>query len=187
MILRLEVGVAWYEARNLVDQTLKREIATLDSIVQFTGAASKPDAQDALALAEQATRFQNSLDAEAKLRGAKTALPLPPWATEASAKRVPARIGEFGPLTYQNDDVLLARLGKERYGKIKLINAEASHLLNTRDQSELYAYEILNFVNGKRVVGEIRDLVSAEYGPLPVALVADYLDACAEAGVIQWK
>ena len=104
-----------------------------------------------------------------------------------SETRAHPRIGEFGPLTYQNDNVLLARLGKERYAKIKLINSEATQLLNVRDQSELYAYEIVNFVNGKRTVGEIRDAVSAEYGPLPVNLVADYLDACSEAGVIRWK
>jgi hypothetical protein len=70
---------------------------------------------------------------------------------------------------------------------IKLINSEATQLLNVRDQSELYAYEIVNFVNGKRTVGEIRDAVSAEYGPLPVNLVADYLDACVAAGVMRWK
>ena len=110
-----------------------------------------------------------------------------PWAGASDAKRVPIRVGEFGPLTYQNDNVLLARLGKERYAKIKLINSEATQLLNVRDPSELYAYEIVNFVNGKRTVGEIRDAVSAEYGPLPVSLAADYLDACAEAAVIRWK
>jgi aminopeptidase YwaD len=60
-------------------------------------------------------------------------------------------------------------------------------MLNARDQSELYAYEIVNFVNGKRSVGEIRDAVSAEYGPLPISFVGDYLDACAEAGVVHWK
>jgi hypothetical protein len=90
-------------------------------------------------------------------------------------------------LTYQNDNVLLARLGKERYGKIKLINSEASQLLNERDLSELYAYEILNFVDGKRSVGEIRDAVSAEYGPVRTDLVADYLEACSAAQVIRWK
>ena len=83
--------------------------------------------------------------------------------------------------------MLLARLGKERYAKIKLLNAEATPLLNVQDQSELYAYEIVNFVNGKRTVGEIRDAVSAEYGPLPPNLVTDYLEACAEAKVIAWK
>ena len=184
---RLEAGVGWYEARNLVNQMLQRESATLHSIVEFSGGPAEADADGAKALAGQATGFQKWLDQQAKLRGAKGTAPTAPWANASDAKRVPIRVGEFGPLTYQNDNVLLARLGKDRYAKIKLINSEATQLLNVRDQSELYAYEIVNFVNGKRTVGEIRDAVSAEYGPLPVNLVADYLDACAEAGVIQWK
>ncbi len=184
---QLEAGVAWYEARNLVNQTLQRESAMLHSVVEFTGGPAEADADGAKALAEQASTFQNWLDKQAKLRGAKGTAPSAPWAGDSAAKRVPSRVGEFGPLTYQNDNVLLARLGKDRYEKIKLINSEATPMLNVRDQSELYAYEIVNFVNGKRTVGEIRDAVSAEYGPLPVNLVADYLEACAEAGVIQWK
>jgi hypothetical protein len=184
---QLEAGVGWYEARNLLNQTLQREGATLHSIVEFSGGAAEADVDGAKALADQATGFHKWLDREAKLRGAKGTAPIAPWANASDAKRVPIRIGEFGPLTYQNDNVLLARLGKERYAKIKLINSEATQLLNVRDQSELYAYEIVNFVNGKRTVGEIRDAVSAEYGPLPVNLVTDYLDACAEAGVIRWK
>src|SRR6266852_5573728 len=184
---QLEAGVAWYEARNLVNQTLQRESATVHSVVEFTGGAAEADADGAKALADQATGFQKWLDKRAKFRGATGIAPTAPWASASDAKRVPIRVGEFGPLTYQNDNVVLARLGKDRYAKIKLINSEATQLLNVRDQSELYAYEIVNFVNGKRTVGEIRDAVSAEYGPLPVNLVADYLDACAEAVVIQWK
>ena len=68
-----------------------------------------------------------------------------------------------------------------------LLGADATPLLNVQDQSELYAYEIVNFVDGKRNVSEIRDAVSAEYGPLPIDLVVDYLEACAEAKVIAWK
>ena len=184
---QLGAGVAWYEARNLVNQTSQRESATLHSIVEFTGGPAEADADGAKALADQATGFQKWLDKRAKFRGATGIAPTVPWANASDAKRVPIRFGEFGPLTYQNDNVVLARLGKDRYAKIKLINSEATQLLNVRDQSELYAYEIVNFVNGKRTVGEIRDAVSAEYGPLPVNLVADYLDACAEAGVIRWK
>jgi aminopeptidase YwaD len=184
---QLEAGVAWYEARNLVNQTLQRESATLHSVIEFTGGPPEADGDGARALADQATIFQKWLEKQAKLRGAKGTAPTAPWASASDAKRVPMRIGEFGPLTYQNDNVLLARLGKERYAKIKLINSEATPMLNVRDQSELYAYEIVNFVNGKRTVGEIRDAVSAEFGLLQVNLVADYLDACAEAGVIQWK
>jgi len=184
---QLEAGVAWYEARNLVNQTLRRESATLHSIVEFTSGPAEADTEGAKALADQARNFQKWLDERAKLRGAKGTVPTAPWAGAPDAKRVPVRVGEFGPLTYQNDNVLLARLGKERYAKIKLINSEATPMLNVRDQSELYAYEIVNFVNGKRTVGEIRDAVSAEYGPLQVNLVADYLYACAEAVVIRWK
>jgi aminopeptidase YwaD len=184
---QLDAGVAWYEARNLLNQTLQRERAALHSVIEFTGGTGESDADEAKALADQATIFQTWLDQQAKLRGATGTSPTSPWASASEANRVPIRIGEFGPLTYQNDNVLLARLGKERYAKIKLINSEATQLLNVRDQSELYAYEIVNFVNGTRTVGEIRDAVSAEYGPLPVSLVAGYLDACAEAGVIRWK
>ncbi|MGA7294497.1 MAG: M28 family peptidase, partial [Terriglobales bacterium] len=184
---KLEPEVAWYEARNLLKQTLWRERATLHSLVEFTGEAADADADEATALADQAAGFQKWIDAEAELRGARGAQPSAPWAGFTNAARVPIRVGEFGPLTYQNDNVLLARLGKERYAKIKLINSEATQLLNVRDQSELYAYEIVNFVDGRRTVGEIRDAVSAEYGPLSVELVADYLEACVEAKVIQWK
>jgi hypothetical protein len=184
---KLEAGVAWYEARNLVNQALLRERATLHSVVEFTGGAADADAEAGRAVSDQAANFQRWIDARAKMRGATGSAPSAPWAGDPDAKRIPVRIGEFGPLDYQNDNVLLARLGKERYGKIKLVSNGATRLLNVLDQSELYAYEIVNFVNGRRTVGEIRDAVSAEYAPLPVNLVADYLNACAEAGVIRWK
>jgi len=49
---------------------------------------------------------------------------------------------------------------------------------------QAYAYEVLNFVNGKRTAQEVRDLVSAEYGPVPLAMVVEYLRALQAAGVI---
>jgi aminopeptidase YwaD len=195
---QLESEASLYEARNLLQQTLHRESAMLDSLVAFTGGPAEADAEGLRALSAQAAVFENWLDSAWRRGSAsseggaapppyKTDAPSPPWAGDPEARRVPVRIGDFGPLTYQNDDVLRARLGNERYAKIKLINSEATPMLNVRDQSELYAYEIVNFINGKRTVGEIRDAVSAEYGPIPLSLVDDYLDACAEAGVIRWK
>jgi len=184
---QLDAAAAWYEARNLVNQTLRRERAVLHSLVQFAGGAVDADADGAKALTGQAAVLTAWIDAAAKRRGVKGTAPSAPWAGNVDARRVPVRIGEFGPLTYQNDNVLLTRLGKDRYSKIELINSEATPLLAVRDQSELYAYEIANFVDGQRTAGEIRDAVSAEYGPLPVSLVVDYLDACAEAGIVQWK
>jgi aminopeptidase YwaD len=50
---------------------------------------------------------------------------------------------------------------------------------------EEYAYEILNFADGRNRALEIRDAVSAEYGPVPLELVAEYLAALEKAGVVE--
>ena len=47
-----------------------------------------------------------------------------------------------------------------------------------------YIYETLNLVNGTRSVRDIRDIVSAVYGPVPVTLVTEYLRALQTAGVV---
>jgi hypothetical protein len=50
---------------------------------------------------------------------------------------------------------------------------------------EEYAYEVLNFVNGTRTVYEVRDAVSAEYGPVDVELVVEYLKVLEEIGLVE--
>jgi aminopeptidase YwaD len=50
---------------------------------------------------------------------------------------------------------------------------------------EEYAYEVLNFVDGKRNAQEIRDAVSAEYGPVPLEMVVEYLKALERIGVVE--
>lgn len=49
---------------------------------------------------------------------------------------------------------------------------------------EEYAYETLNFVDGQRNAQQIRDTVSAEYGPVPLAAVVEYLRALEKIGLI---
>jgi aminopeptidase YwaD len=183
---KLDPGAAWYEAHNLLRQGLRRELATLSSLLQFAG-SNPSDSVHEKALAGQIATFDAWIASQAKARGAQGTEPKAIWAGEMAARKIPVRAGDFGPLTYQNDNVLQARLGPERVAKIKLLNSEATPLLNEQDLSELYAYEIVNFIDGKRSVGEIRDAVSAEYGPLAIDLVDDYLKACQETGLIQWK
>jgi hypothetical protein len=48
-----------------------------------------------------------------------------------------------------------------------------------------YAYEVLSLADGRRTAGEIRDIVSAEYGPVPLELVVEYLRALLAAGVLR--
>jgi hypothetical protein len=50
---------------------------------------------------------------------------------------------------------------------------------------EEYAYEVLNFADGKRNAQQICDAVSAEYGPVPVEMVVEYLRALEKIGVVE--
>ena len=53
--------------------------------------------------------------------------------------------------------------------------------------SDDVTYEIVNFIDGVRTVSEIRDAVSAEFEPLGVDAVAEYLDLLAKAGAVSFK
>jgi hypothetical protein len=185
--LKVAAQPALYEARNLMAHAVEHERNALRTAANFAGGGTAAEEPSIRRLESQAAALDEQLKTSGFLRGAKFVDPAPPWEEDASAKRVPIRIDEFGPLTYQNDDVLVARLGRERVSKIKLLSGAVSHQLQAEDLPELYAYEIVNFVDGKRSVGEIRDAVAAEFGPIAVDVVEDYLEACKEAGVIAWK
>ncbi len=49
---------------------------------------------------------------------------------------------------------------------------------------EEYAYEVLNFADGNRNAQQIRDAVSAEYGPVSLEFVVEYLTALEKIGVV---
>jgi hypothetical protein len=178
---------ALFESHNVMAQALHREEAALQSMAAFTRASSSEIAPFVQALKAQAGTFNAWLDRAAAAGGAHTAPAVPTWRATAEAKRVPHRIGEFGPLTFQNDDVLRDRLGADRVRSIKLLNADSDRLIKVQNRGALYAYEIVNFVDGKRTVADIRDAVSGELGPIPVEIVSDYLQACVEAKVIAYR
>ena len=50
---------------------------------------------------------------------------------------------------------------------------------------EEYAYEILNFVDSSLDAQQIRDRVSIEYGPVPLEMVVEYLQALEKIGVVE--
>jgi aminopeptidase YwaD len=179
----LQPQEAWYEARNLLTQMLYRERAELLSLESYTG--TDPGKAEALykSLEAQASVLNGWIDQSAASRGVHGS-PLPPWQAEPDAALIPTRRAEFGPLLFQNNDVLLDRLGSERVQKIKLLHGQSNRLIRVQDRGTLYAYEIINFVDGKRSIGQIRDAVAAEYGPLPLEVVADYLKACEEAKIV---
>jgi aminopeptidase YwaD len=186
----LQAAEAVFEAHNLIAQMLRRDQAALRSFAVFTHSNPPQLAASLDALKVQAATLNSWIDAIATQRGVHgsgAAAAAPAWRAAAAGARIPMRIGEFGPLTFQNDDVLLDRLGSERMRRIKLLNADSSRLLNAQDRGAIYAYEIVNFVDGKRSVADIRDAVAGEFGPIPLDVVNDYLQACEEAKIIAFR
>jgi aminopeptidase YwaD len=110
-----------------------------------------------------------------------------PPADPAGDRRVPVRNPEIrGPLDVYYFSFLGRWLGRTASASA----AGAAGLpaaLARRPRGGLLGYEALNFVDGKRSVSEIRDVLAGRYEPVPLAEIAEYLDLLAKANVITWK
>ncbi|HYM62825.1 MAG TPA: DUF4910 domain-containing protein [Thermoanaerobaculia bacterium] len=85
-----------------------------------------------------------------------------------------------GTLTAFGYDWLGDHLGRERTGKLALPKFEG--LLGDGGD---YVYEAMNLANGSRTTSEIRDALSAIYGPVPQEAVDEFLDATSQAGLME--
>jgi hypothetical protein len=85
-----------------------------------------------------------------------------------------------GPLTVFGYDYFTDHAKKVGVGEPKLLSYEGLW-----GSGEEYAYEVLNFVNGKRNAQQIRDAVTTEYGPVALEMVVEYLRAVEKIGVIE--
>jgi aminopeptidase YwaD len=85
-----------------------------------------------------------------------------------------------GPVAVFGSDYVNDRTGAAGITPPKLLSYEGLW-----GGGEQYAYETLNFADGKRNVQEVRDAVSAEYGPVPVELVVEYLQTLEKIGVVE--
>ena len=48
-------------------------------------------------------------------------------------------------------------------------------------------YELVNFIDGKRTVSDIRDALSAEFKPVEVKVVGRYIEDLVKVGALKWK
>ena len=85
-----------------------------------------------------------------------------------------------GPMSVFGYNYLTDHLGAERAAKLRLLRFDGSW-----GSGSEYAFEALNFVNGARSVGEIRDWLTLEYGPVPDDIVFEYLGALESIGILQ--
>jgi hypothetical protein len=47
-------------------------------------------------------------------------------------------------------------------------------------------FELVNFIDGERTVSDVRNALSAEFGPILTTAVARYLEDLVEVGVVEW-
>ena len=48
-------------------------------------------------------------------------------------------------------------------------------------------FELINFIDGERTISDIRNALSAEFGPIETSVISRYLEDLVEVGVMQWK
>lgn len=179
LMLRSETSAvheAYGEARIRIEEAYRRERAAMASIANFTSASAGTmrafskfmDPRGALDAAEVV--YEELCEARGLSPRKETAL-MPP--VPAAARRVPFRTETVkGPLRIYYFDYLVDRLGAE--GARSELSGEVS-------------YEVLNFVDGKRSVQDIRNAVSAEFEPIPLAAVLGYLTKLERAEVIAFR
>ncbi len=85
-----------------------------------------------------------------------------------------------GPMSVFGYDYLVDHLGKSKADALALPS-----FTGLRADGGTYALEALNFVDGKRSVQAVRDALAAEFGPVPLEHVVEYLAALETIGVLR--
>ena len=161
------------EAVNIIAHALGREQRRLQTLSTFVlPGAPAPSIESLGPLAD-------------RLRAAGTALTQaiaggPSSATAGGAPTADARIpmrnpAVKGPLPPDGDWVV------DKAGRG---GAVAISRVPRRDD---VTYEIVNFIDGSRSIADIRNAVSAEFEPIELAAVAEYIELLARAGAITFK
>jgi len=175
-------STAYPESENVIAQAYRREAAALGSLRVFAESA------DARAYLESIVRdvAQGEAPARARLaryadllekeRGKKIERSAP---ASPLASLVPVRRPEIrGPVNFFRPEYgewwLAEKLGDPRFReKVRLAT-----------RGHYYLYETLNFADGKRNLGEIRDAVAAEYDSAPLEDIEQYFRLLERAGVV---
>jgi hypothetical protein len=173
------VHTAYKEAQNLINQTLWREKEALSSVRFFSG--GDRDMEGLLAARLKRTedmrpQLLQNLEEVYALRCAREKLaPQKPALTKEEIRLdglVPVRTEKMG------DIMDYYKTMEKMEGKIKY--PPSPHIMEAD-------FEIRNFIDGKRSLLEIRNAVSAEYGPIPPADVEAFMKYLEKLGMIEIK
>lgn len=165
MMMERRRGLTPDEAGVLTRTYLAQERAIVASVSRF---AAVPPAVQA-----GADKFLEAL-------GALVGVPAPARPAIGDGALVFRRNQQLkGPLSVFGYDYLADKYGEQRAAALRLASYTGA-----RGSGGDYAYEALNLVDGRRTAQEIRDTLSATYGPVPLDVVLEYLKALESIQVI---
>lgn len=147
------------ESANIIAQHFKYEREVFNTIKNFSPVAPS--------IAKEADVFYSSLEIA-------TGKPKPVKSTGVVYKR---NLEVKGPLFVFGYDYLEDHLGAEKEAALRLLSYRGLW-------GNEYAYEAQNFVDGVRTTVDIRNALSAEFGPIPLDVVEEYLKALEEIKII---
>jgi aminopeptidase YwaD len=167
------IAQAWAEGKNIFDRSLQQERTAVASVLNFYNSERTKGMVDWWGenLQRQYESFLQRMREAAHRKGAAGSEPPPPLANDA---RIPIRLTR-GPLDF-------------RLPAGKLDSASAAWY----DSKEFtldgdMRFELVNFIDGKRTVADIRNALSAEFGPIELKVVARYVEDLVKVGVVKWK
>jgi hypothetical protein len=161
----------WFETENTIAHAGEWERAAVASVLHFNSDSRVREAVEAIQqqLAQQTEGLLEALEAEAGSAGVSTRS----RATDPEDDRVPKRLTR-GPLGSGLPASALSPQDAAWY-------TSPDYALRGN-----MTFELLNFVDGQRTVTEIRNALSAEFGPVPTEAVARYMSDLVEVGVVEW-
>ena len=173
------------EAANILTQAILRETAALETVPvlgtseQATAALARSRRQLAALHEVNLAALTERARSVASARGLTWRETPRPADEQRLAALVPSRTPAVrGPVNIFRPEYgktwLAEKLGNPNYLD-ELAIAKAGHYV---------WYEALNFANGRRTLLDIRDLVAAEYGPVPGADLEQYFRLLERAGVV---
>lgn len=177
---------SYYDARNVVLQGFANETTALKSLT-LVAADATFDAQAQPFLAALESEKETTLkrvDQYAQARAAELKVSHDKLQAHAAdpqfANAVPSRNPDIrGPVN----------IFRSEYGRWWLVDkTHDEHFeqqLGIAKRGEYAYYEALNLANGKRTVAEIRDILSAEFEPIPASEVLQFYKFMEGAGVVQ--
>jgi hypothetical protein len=166
-----DLPVRLFEATNLVGQKAEQAREAVRSVALFGPAPAEIDRAVALLVAQESS-LAEALRTRAADRAGRVVRVAAPY--EAPDTRVPVRLTR-GPLDFGLPESRLPAESSAWYsGGGAALNGDVR-------------FELVNFTDGKRDIMALRNLISAEFGPIGQETVARYFEDLVAVGVMRWK